>query len=167
MVADPRCLRVPKIKFPQTENTGVAIATYMIVCASIYALLAFGFYTLMQPKRLPNVGLLAYKPAPGTVITYPAGALSDVTLAKAPSATLDLLADQPRYNVLEGVAATSIQGAETTNLAAMAAAPPAKRKSPAAQRAPRKPAAIQMGVHNRPQPSAGLATAYAGYAAVQ
>ena len=60
----------------QTKNTSAAIATYAIICASIYGLLAFGFYTLMQPARIPNLGLLTYKPPPATVIAYQAGALS-------------------------------------------------------------------------------------------
>ena len=41
----------------QTKNTSAAIATYAIICASIYGLLAFGFHTLMQPMRIPNIDL--------------------------------------------------------------------------------------------------------------
>ena len=60
----------------QTKNTSAAIATYAIICASMYGLLAFSFYRLMQPARIPNLGLLTYKPPPATVIAYQAGALS-------------------------------------------------------------------------------------------
>jgi len=33
---------------------------------------AGGFYQLMQPRRIENVGLAAYKPLPGTVVNYEA-----------------------------------------------------------------------------------------------
>ena len=61
---------------PQSD---VAIATYAAICALIFGMLAYGFYKIMEPVRLPNSGLLAYKPPPATVLNYSPAALSDVT----------------------------------------------------------------------------------------
>ena len=148
----------------QTKNTSAAIATYAIICASIYGLLAFGFHTLMQPMRIPNIGLLAYKPPPATVITYPAGALSDVTRAMPPPSAPST--SSPR-NLPEETTPTVIQAPEPKDLAAMAAVSPVKERPTRRPARPRKPAAAQASVRNRPQPSGGVAAAYPGYAAVR
>jgi len=148
----------------QTKNTSAAIATYAIICASIYGLLTFGFHTLMQPTRIPNIGLLAYKPPPATIITYPAGALSDVTRAMPPTGApgaVDRVSSPG--NPPEETKPTVIQAPEPRDLAAMAAAPPVKRRTAL----PRKPAAARVTVRNRLQPSGGVAAAYPGYAAVR
>jgi hypothetical protein len=148
----------------QTKNTSAAIATYSIICASIYGLLAFSFYALMQPVRIPNPGLLAYKPPPATVIAYQAGALSDVTRAMpappAPSVSSP-------GNLPEETTPTVIQGPEPKALAAMAAVRPVKERPTRRPVRPRKPAAAQATVRSRPQPSGGLAAAYPGYGAVR
>ena len=148
----------------QTKNTSAAIATYAIICASIFGLLAFGFHTLMQPTRIPNIGLLAYKPPPATVITYPAGALSDVTRAMPPPSAPST--GSPR-NLPEETTPTVIQAPEPKDLAAMAAVSPVKERPTRRPARPRKPAAAQASVRNRPQPSGGVAAAYPGYAAVR
>jgi hypothetical protein len=148
----------------QTKKTSAAIATYAIICASIYGLLALGFHTLMQPTRITNIGLLAYQPPPATVLTYPAGALSDVTRAMPPPAApgaVDRISSPG--NPPEETTPTVIKAPEPRALAAMAAAPPVKRRTAR----PRKPAAPQTIVRNRFQPSGGLAAAYPGYAAVR
>jgi hypothetical protein len=54
-----------------TEETAVAIASLLTVCALVFGLLGFGFYKLMQPRQIPNPGLAAYKPPPATLIIYP------------------------------------------------------------------------------------------------
>jgi hypothetical protein len=152
----------------QTKNTSAAIATYAIICASIYGLLAISFYALMQPAQIPNPGLLAYKPPPATVITYQAGALSDVTRAMAPPAApsaVDRISSPG--NLLENTTPTVIQGPEPKDLAAMAAVPPVKERPTRRPARPRKPAAAQATVRNRVQPSGGVAAAYPGYAAVR
>ena len=148
----------------QTKNTSAAIATYAIICASIYGLLAFSFYTLMQPTRIPNIGLLAYKPPPATVIAYQAEALSDVTRAMPPPAAPS--ASSPG-NLPEETTPTVIQAPEPKDLAAMAAAPPMKGRRVVTEGTRRKPAAAQATVRNRLQPSGGVAAAYPGYAAVR
>ena len=58
--------------YPQTEESGVAIAFYLAVCMFVCGLFGFGFYNLFQPREFPNPGLTAYKPPPATVITYAA-----------------------------------------------------------------------------------------------
>ena len=152
----------------QTRKTSVAIATYAIICALLYGLLAFGFYRLMQPARIPNLGLLAYKPPPATIITYQAGALSDVTRAMAPPAApsaVDRISSPG--NLLEDTTPTVIQAPEPKDLAAVAAAPPMKGRRVVTEGTRRKPAAAQATVRNRLQPSGGVAAAYPGYAAVR
>jgi hypothetical protein len=62
--------------YPQTEESGVAIAFYLAVCMFVCGLFGFGFYNLFQPRQFPNPGLTAYKPPPATVITYAATAHS-------------------------------------------------------------------------------------------
>src|SRR5262245_24363754 len=134
-----------------------------MICASIYGLLAFAFHTLTQPTRITNIGLLAYQPPPATVLTYPAGALSDVTRAMPPPAApgaVDRISSAG--NPPEETTPTVIQ-APPRAFAAMAAAPQVKRRTAR----PRKPAAAQTIVRNRFQPSGGLAAAYPGYAAVR
>ena len=60
--------------YPQTEETGVAIACHLAVCMFVYGFFGFGFYNMFQPLQFPNPGLAAYKPPPATVITYAATA---------------------------------------------------------------------------------------------
>jgi len=57
--------------YPQAEENNLAIAGYLAVCGLICGLAVFGFYKLIQPTQNANPGLAAYKPPPGTVITYP------------------------------------------------------------------------------------------------
>ena len=116
----------------------------------------------MQPKRIPNVGLLAYKPPTATVITYPTGVLSDVTRVLAPPAGNVRLSDESPRNRPEETAART---AKPADFGAMAAAPSVKKRPRAAERvqlrrtkaASRKPS----------EPSGGLVAAYPGYAGVQ
>ena len=47
-----------------------ALGIHLIVYCAVGACFAFGLYALLQPSRAPNSGLAAYKPPPGTVVTY-------------------------------------------------------------------------------------------------
>ena len=49
---------------------------------------ALGFYALLQPSRVPNPGLAAFKPLPGTIVTYeqPPPSRKDVAALAAPLA---------------------------------------------------------------------------------
>src|SRR5262249_48141957 len=61
-------------RYPQSPNESAAAAPALhlsIYCAVAMAC-AGGFYQWMQPRRIENVGLAAYKPLPGTVVNYEA-----------------------------------------------------------------------------------------------
>jgi hypothetical protein len=60
--------------YPQTEETGAAIALYLAVYVLVCGLFGLGFYNILQPRQLPNPGLAAYRPPPATVIRYAARA---------------------------------------------------------------------------------------------
>jgi hypothetical protein len=69
----------------QPEETSVAIATHLAICAFVCGSLIFGFYKLMQPARNPNPGLAAYEPPPRTVINYPPAVHNRATRAASAS----------------------------------------------------------------------------------
>ena len=54
------------------ERDGVsgALAAHLCAYCAVAACLAVGLYALYQPARQPNPGLAAYKPPPGTIISY-------------------------------------------------------------------------------------------------
>jgi hypothetical protein len=51
-----------------TDGANVGLAVYVGVCCGITVCLTLGFYWLMQPTRMVNPGLAAYKPPPGTAM---------------------------------------------------------------------------------------------------
>jgi hypothetical protein len=59
-------------RFPRAQSDGEATALGIHLClyCAVAAGLAFGLYALFQPTRFPNPGVAAYKPLPGTVVTY-------------------------------------------------------------------------------------------------
>jgi hypothetical protein len=56
------------------DGLGAALAIHLSLYSFIFALFALWLYSLMQPKVVPNPGVAAYKPPPGTVISYEAPA---------------------------------------------------------------------------------------------
>ena len=52
------------------DSVTAALGIHLIVYCAVGACFAFGLYALLQPSRAPNSGLAAYKPPPGTVVTY-------------------------------------------------------------------------------------------------
>ena len=50
------------------DGATVALAIYAVICCTVTLCLALGLYELMQPRRIANPGLAAYKPPPGTII---------------------------------------------------------------------------------------------------
>ena len=50
------------------DGATVALAIYAVICCTVTVCLALGLYELMQPRRIANPGLAAYKPPPGTII---------------------------------------------------------------------------------------------------
>ena len=65
-------MRVPILRTVgyQDRRLAVALGLNVGVYAGIVACFAAGLFWLMQPKVLQNQGLAAYKPLPGTVVTY-------------------------------------------------------------------------------------------------
>jgi hypothetical protein len=62
------CMRRSSDRDPDGVATGLAIHLCLYCAAA--ACFAFGLYYLMQPTRLVNPGLAAYKPPPRTVIAH-------------------------------------------------------------------------------------------------
>jgi hypothetical protein len=52
------------------DGLGAALAIYLSLYSFVFVLFALWLYSLMQPKVVPNPGVAAYKPPPGTVISY-------------------------------------------------------------------------------------------------
>ena len=54
----------------ETDGLGVALAIHLSLYSFVFAIFALWLYSLLQPKLVPNPGVAAYKPPPGTVISY-------------------------------------------------------------------------------------------------
>jgi hypothetical protein len=54
----------------EADGLGVALAIHFSLYSFVTGLFALWLYSLMQPKLVPNPGVAAYKPPPGTVISY-------------------------------------------------------------------------------------------------
>jgi hypothetical protein len=52
------------------DGVTAALAIHLIVYCAVGACFAFALYALLQPTPTPNAGLTAYRPLPGTVVTY-------------------------------------------------------------------------------------------------
>ena len=46
----------------ETQKAGACIAAYLAFCMLVYGLFGLGFYQMLQPHQIANVGLAAYKP---------------------------------------------------------------------------------------------------------
>lgn len=162
-------------KKPDQANSTIAL--YVVACLSACALFGFGFYTMLQPRHIPNLGLAAYKPFPATVtdltgsnkLIYPtepaatdmADASSDETTGRArelaqPAPPVSPLPAHQGGTQAETGSAKK-QFAERPARARIAAA---KRREPALQRP-------EHGVFSRVEAeSRSLAAAFPGYAAI-
>src|SRR5215813_12736082 len=54
----------------EPDGVGVALAEHLCMYCAGAGLIAFALYYAMQPTRVANPGLAAYKPPPRTVMTY-------------------------------------------------------------------------------------------------
>jgi len=72
--ADNTALAQGMPRYPQSpnESAAAALALHLSIYCAVAMAFAGGFYELMQPRRIENVGLAAYKPLPGTVVNYEA-----------------------------------------------------------------------------------------------
>jgi hypothetical protein len=71
----------------QDDGLATALAIHLGVYCAAGACFALGLYALMQPSRCANPGVAAYKPPPGTVITYAPAPPSRVEPSQAASRT--------------------------------------------------------------------------------
>ncbi len=99
-------------RLPQAEKTGLAISTYLAVCAFTCGLAVFGFYKLMQPAKNQNPGIAAYTPPPRTVINHPAAQFRHNQMAASSPAAIDV---PPMENADETIG-RAIQTEETSPL---------------------------------------------------
>jgi hypothetical protein len=58
--------------YPHKQTSGVraAVAIHLGVYCAVAGCFAYGLHALLEPLQLANPGVSAYKPPPGTVITY-------------------------------------------------------------------------------------------------
>jgi hypothetical protein len=71
------------------DGVTAALGIYLVVYCGVAACLAFGLYALLQPARVLNPGLAAYKPPPATVVRYdPTFRSESVALPIAPVAAI-------------------------------------------------------------------------------
>jgi hypothetical protein len=54
----------------EPDGLGVALGIHLSIYSFVFVLFSAGLYSLLQPKQVPNPGLAAYEPPPGTVISY-------------------------------------------------------------------------------------------------
>jgi hypothetical protein len=54
----------------QDNGVGAGLGIHLCLYCAVAACFAVGFYALLQPLRVPNPGLAAFKPLPGTIVTY-------------------------------------------------------------------------------------------------
>jgi hypothetical protein len=109
------------------------------------ACIAFALYYLMQPTRLANPGLAAYKPPPRTVITY----APPLTLEREALTPAAVVAPEP-----ETVGASATAAASTPQLPEVKKAKPVKAQSPPRAR-PVRPQQPEHPTNYAYQPSSG------------
>ena len=146
----------------QPQDPTTAIASYLAFCALVCGLFVYGFYELMQPRQIVNVGLAAYKAPQGTVINNsPGPRFSHEPLAPV---TNDPWHDSPGDTT--GRAVQSVEAAPPVtpdvseiNVKRTTVTKPAMRRvsSRAREASP---------THSQ-RPGIGYAAAYPGYAAVR
>ena len=72
----------------QDDGVGAGLGIHLCLYCAVAGCFALGFYALLQPSRVPNPGLAAFKPLPGTIVTYeqPPPSRKDVAALAAPLA---------------------------------------------------------------------------------
>jgi hypothetical protein len=89
------------------DGLGAALALQLSLYSFVFALFALWLYGLMAPKVVPNPGLAAYQPPPGTVISYDVPARLLAQQGQPPQ-----LADLPLTPETDETTGRSIQAAE-------------------------------------------------------
>jgi hypothetical protein len=150
-----------RTRYPQAEKTDGAIATHLAVCALVCGLLGFGFYKLMEPTQAPNPGVAAYKPPPGTVITYSPATQFAYERQAAP----DPGTDQPLRDTPDETTGRAVQIAEPATAVTLRPDVGVK-KTPAAKARVRTVPREALQAASTERPSGAFAAAYPGYAAI-
>jgi hypothetical protein len=162
-----------RMRYPQTKETGAAIAFRLAVCVFVCGLFGFGIYKTFQPRQIPNPGLAAYEPPRATVIRYAARA----QLTNGAAAPLQSAAEEPSPDTSDETTSRAAQVVEATMPVRPMPAPdvnsePTKRPAKAriAERRrhheARSPRA-ERTASSTPQPeSRSLVATYPGYAAI-
>lgn len=113
------------------DGVAVALAEHFCMYCAGAGCVAFALYHLMQPVRVANPGLAAYKPPPRTVIAYAV----PLTLERAPIAPAVMVGPEP-----ETVGASAAVAASAPQLPEVKKAKPqVKAPSPPRVRAVRRP----------------------------
>src|SRR5438477_922858 len=58
----------------RVDRADIPLALYTFICCGVGGGLVVSLYALMQPTRIGNPGIAAYKPPPGTVLTLDSSA---------------------------------------------------------------------------------------------
>jgi hypothetical protein len=85
------------------DGVTVGLVEHLSMYCAGAACIAFALYHSMQPTRVANPGLAAYKPPPRTVITYAA----PLTLERAPTVPAAVVAPEPETVGASATAAAS------------------------------------------------------------
>jgi len=88
------------------DGLPVALAIHLGIYCAVAASAALGVYEFMQPTRLPNPGLAAFKPPAATVMTYVPGSVPNRGIAT-------MAADAQAVPETDGVADRTPVAAET------------------------------------------------------
>jgi hypothetical protein len=92
----------------ERDGLGVALGFHLVAYSVAFGCFALGLYTVMQPQRLPNPGLAAYKPPPATVIDV-VGPLLSLPTQAVEVASIDLAPPLPAAPVATAAAVPELQ----------------------------------------------------------
>jgi hypothetical protein len=81
----------------QRCDSDAALVIHLVIYCAVGACFAFALYALLQPSRVSNFGLAAYKPPAGTVLTYGMPLLAET--ASEPIASVALMEPESTTSV--------------------------------------------------------------------
>jgi hypothetical protein len=109
----------------------MALGIHLCLYCAVAGGFGFGLYALFQPTRFPNPGIAAYKPPPGTVVTYPPlrpqNSRALVSSAEPTSPELETTGLSPRQPV-EAIVPSAVRP-EPETVAAPSKRPPKQKQT--------------------------------------
>jgi hypothetical protein len=131
-------------------NTGVAtaLAIHLATYAAVGCCFAAALWWLLQPRVIENTGLAAYKPPPGTALTY-GGSPGPAILPPLPDASSVATVPAPQVAAGSVVASPKPEAKRDTKRREVATNPRPRRSVPE-QRDPRAAFAYQPSYGFRP-----------------